>query len=411
MKLFSKGISVFLTVALILLFTCFTLSSPAAAAEKPKNLILGCIPDMTGPYAAIVGPAYAAFTDAAEYVNSTGGIKGVPLKVDVRDCGGKVDKGVNIYMEFREMKPRPAMIYGVLSGLGEALKERFNEDKMPAMWVCSTEVIYPPMYTFGAYPTYADLCGLFIDWLAETWKEKRPPRLAFLTWDTTYGKAVLYPVVMDYAKSKGIEVVATELFGVRDVDLTSQLTRIKAKKADWIFTNTAGRGPVLVAKAAREMGLKVRVAGSIGLDDSCLYIDKEVFEGAVTVHPFAGWSETKNKGIQLMNKYIEKNKRKPTYRTIMYPMGFTGVLVFKEVVERVVNKMGWDKLSGEAVKKEWENMKDYNADDIAVFSYTPKRHSPNMAKVFQVKGGKWVPITGLKKCPSLVPAKYKQYRE
>jgi ABC-type branched-subunit amino acid transport system substrate-binding protein len=266
------------------------------------------------------------------------------------------------------------------------------------------------MYTFGAYPTYADLCGLFIDWVAETWKEKRPPRLAFLTWDTTYGKAVLYPVVMEYAKSKGVEVVATELFGVRDVDLTSQLTRIKAKKADWIFTNTAGRGPVLVAKAAREMGLKARVAGSIGLDDSCLYIDKEAFEGAVTVHPFAGWAETKNKGIQLMNKYIKKNKRKPTYRTIMYPMGFTGVLVFKEVVERVVNKLGWDKLSGEAIKKEWEKMKDFNADDIAIFSYTPKRHSPNMAKVFEVKGGKWVPITEMKKCPNLVPAKYKQYR-
>ena len=216
---------------------------------------------------------------------------------------------------------------------------------------------------------------------------------------------------MEYAKSKGIEVVGQELFGVRDVDVTSQLTRLRAKEVDWIFTNTAGRGPVLVAKAIKEMGMKAKLAGSIGLDDSCLYIDKDVFEGAVTVHPFANWSETENKGVQLMSKYADKNKRPKNFHTIMYPMGFTGVLVFKEVIERIVDKKGWAAVNGENVKAEMEKLKDFNAADIAVFSYTANRHYPNMAKVLQAKGGKWVPITGLKKCPNLVPDKYKKYRE
>lgn len=403
----TRGSKTVLTVVVAAFFSLMVLSAASAQEGKPGKLLYACIPDMTGPYAAIVGPAYAAFQDAAEYVNSTGGIRGVPVEVVVRDSGGKVDVGVNAYMQFREMRPRPSMIYGVVSGIGEAIKERLNEDKMPAMWVCSTEVIYPPMYTFGAYPTYADLCGMFIDWLKENWKESRPPRLAFLTWDTTYGKSVLQPEVLEYAKSKGVEVVATELFGVRDVDITSQLTRIRAKNADWIFTNTAGRGPVQVAKAAKEMGLKAGVAGSIGLDDSCLYIDKDVFEGAVTVHPFANWTETDNKGIQLMNKYIEKNQRKPTFKTIMYPMGFTGMLVFKEVVERIVDKQGWAKVDGPTIKAELEKMADYNCNDIAIFSYSAKRHSPLKAKVFQVKGGKWVPVTKLKDCPDLRPAAYR----
>jgi len=331
----------------------------------------------------------------------------VPLEIMVRDCGGKIDVGVNIYMQYREMDPKPFMIYGVLSGLGEALKERMNEDRIPGMWVCSTEVVYPSMYIFGAYPTYADLCGTFIDWLAATWKESRPPRLAFLTWDTTYGKAVLYDEVRAYAKEKGVEIVAEELFGVRDVDVSSQLTRIRAQKPDWIYTNTAGGGPVLVAKAAQEMGLQAKIAGSIGLDDSCLYINRSVFEGAVTVHPFANWSETDNKGIQLMNKYIEKNKRKPEYRTIMYPMGFTGVLVLKEVVEKIVDQQGWDKVDGPNIKAGMEKVQNFNPHDLAVFSYDPKRHSPNMARVFQVQGGKWVPITDMQQCPDLRPAKYR----
>lgn len=402
-----KRISIIIAIVLILFGASFVSNNNAQAAGKPEKIVYGIIPDMTGPYAPIVGPAYAAFMDAAEFVNETGGIRGVPLKVIVRDCAGKVDMGVNIYMQFREMKPRPSMIYGVISGIGEALKERLNEDQIPAMWVCSTEVVYPAMYTFGAYPTYADACGLFIEWLAETWKEKRPPRLAFLTWDTTYGKAVLYDEVFNYAKSKGIKVVATQLFNIRDVDITSQMMRIRSKKADWIFTNTAATGPVIVAKTAKEMGYKVGVAGSIGLDDSCLFINREVMEGAVTVHPFANWSETQNKGIRLMNKYFEKNKRKPTYRTVMYPMGFTGVLVFKEVVERIVDKYGWEKLNGPMIKKEMEALRNFSAGGIATFSYMPKRHSPVTSRVLQVRGGKWIPVTDYRKCPDLRPAKYR----
>jgi branched-chain amino acid transport system substrate-binding protein len=259
------------------------LSTAYGADNKPEKLVYGCIADMTGPYAPIVGPAFAAFQDAAEFVNASGGVKGVPIEIVVQDCGGKIDVGVNNYMQMRDMKPRPSMIYGVLSGVGEALKDRMNQDQIPGMWVCSTEVIYPSMYTFGAYPTYADLCGMFMDWLKDTWKESRPPRVAFLTWDTTYGKAVLQPEVMDYAKSKGIEVTASEVFGIKDADIISQMIRIRSKEPDWIFTNTAGRGPVQVAKAVKEMGLKCSVAGSIGLDDSCLHIEKDALEGASSV--------------------------------------------------------------------------------------------------------------------------------
>ena len=91
----------------------------------------------------------------------------------------------------------------------------------------------------------------------------------------------------------------------------------------------------------------------------------------------------------------------------MYPMGFTGVLVFKEVVERIVDKHGWAKVDGPTIKAEMEALKDFNPQEIAIFSYTPKRHSPNQARVFEVKGGKWVPLTKMMECPDLRPAKYK----
>jgi len=88
-------------------------------------------------------------------------------------------------------------------------------------------------------------------------------------------------------------------------------------------------------------------------------------------------------------------------------MGFTGVLVFKEVVERIVDKYGWEKVDGPTIKAEMEALKNFSAHDIATFSYAPDRHSPNQACVFEVQNGKWVPVTDMMTCPDLRPAKYK----
>lgn len=91
----------------------------------------------------------------------------------------------------------------------------------------------------------------------------------------------------------------------------------------------------------------------------------------------------------------------------MYPMGFTAVLLFREVVSRVVDKYGWDMLNGPAMWKELEAMKEFNAEDIGIFSYRPDRHSTEKAKLLQVKGGKMVPVTDFRICADLRPAKYR----
>ena len=391
---------------LIIPFGADCILDHAWAGGKPEKLVYGVIADMTGPYAASAGPSNAAFMDAIEYVNSNGGVRGVPIEPVVRDSTGRTEMGINMYMQMREMTPRPSMVMVGISSIAEALKQRFDEDQIPAYCVTSVPSIYPPGYIFGCMPLYASECALFMEWLSENWKEKRAPRLAFLTWDSSLGKAVLTDEVFNYAKSKGIEIVAKELFGLRDMDVTSQMMRIRSKKADWIYQNTVSHGPVAIAKAAQAMGYKVGIAGGDIFDDSMLYISRDIFEGCVGIHCLASWAEKDNPGIKLMNKYLIKNKRKPTYRSIMYPVGFSAILVFKEAVERVVDKHGWDKLNGATLKAEMEGLNNFDAGGIATFSYTKKRHAPNLARVFKIKGGQWRPISDFRACPDMAPKKF-----
>ena len=403
------GIMTLISALFVLSLTPIHTPGFAAAAGKPDKLSFAMITDMSGPYAPTLAPTYAALVDAAEYVNERGGIKGVPIAIIARDMKGKVDLGIAEYMQLRDMSPRPPVIYGMFSPLGEALKKRFVEDKYPVLWSSSTAVLYPQGYAFGPFPTYADQVGLFIDWMAKNWKQKRAPRLAFCTWDTTYGKAVLEPEVMAYAKSKGIEVVDTELFGVRDVAVLNQVMRIRAKKADWIYTNTLAHGPALVAKAAKEMGYKVGLAGGMGFDNVCIKLGGQAVEGFVGIHGAAHFNETDSKGVQTMLKYMKKNKRPEGYKTSTYPISWAAVLVFKEIMERVVDKHGWDKVyDGPSIKKELQGLRNFVVlEDLWHFSYTAKRPSPNVGKVFQVKNGKIMPVTGFLTMPDLRPAKYR----
>ena len=53
---------------------------PAEAGGKPEKLIYASIPDMTGPYAAIVGPAQAAFADAVQTSTRRAASGGSPWK-------------------------------------------------------------------------------------------------------------------------------------------------------------------------------------------------------------------------------------------------------------------------------------------------------------------------------------------
>ena len=405
---------------MLVLVTCFSFTalwfsgfftSVYASPKKPEVIRIAFIGDLSGPYAGVTGPTYVGLLDVTEYVNKElGGIKGVPVEPVVRDSGGKVDVAISHYMELRDLKPRPLVLLNCVSSEAEALRERLSEDKLPGLLVTSTSALYPPGYSFGWYPLYSDQYGLFIDWLAEDWDRKkmgRRPKLAFLTWDSTYGRAVLTDECYAYARKKGIDVVATELFGLRDMDVSTQLAKIRNKGADWIYTNTLVHGPVAIKKSAYDLGYQVNIAGGLGLDYACIMLGGKLVEGAVSIIPYASWDEVTNRGVGKMAEYFTKNKRKKSYRTVMYHIVWATALAAVEAIERAVDEVGWERLDGEAIKNQLEKMKDYSPLDIAYFTYSPTKRSPSKAKVMRIKGGKIIPITGWRECPDLRPAKYK----
>lgn len=415
-------------LALVLVLTPILGCAPKPAAPppavKPDKVVIHHFGDLSGPYAPITAPIVAGFKDFAEWFNTEGGgIDGVPIEDMFRDTGGKLDAALAAYAAFRESKPYPiaVMLYG--SAESEALRERFIEDKI----LCFTNspsptCIYPPGYEFSTIPSYTDSMGAFIDWVTEDWAKKtgEKVKLAILTWDSTYGRAIMVDETRDYAAKKGVEIVAEEVFGLRDMDVSTQLTTIKAAGANWVYDNTLGHGPgAVICKSAEALGmlnhdlydttpgLIHRATGPWGTDESAMYLAPAETEGMVGSRSFASWAMPEVEGIAAAIAAFEKHNRKPQERVMGYLAAWCEVYTICYCMNKVVEELGWEKLNGETLRAQFLKLKDFAPQGITRYTFTADKPEPTQTRIYQVQGGKLLPISDWVTCPDLRPAQYR----
>jgi len=397
-----------LIFSIVIVFISCGLSEVIAKEKKPKVIRIASIGGISGPYAGHGGPNFHALKHAIEYVNTKlGGVKGVPLELVIRDTGGKVDVAISHYMDIREMRPKPLFISMFISGEQEALNERCAEDGIIILGSAPPRCLFPPKYMFAvAGIHYPDWYGGVLDWILTNWKETRPLRIAILTWDTSYGRLPFSDAFYAYAKAKGVKVVAYELFGIRDVDVNTQMLRIRNKNPDWILTSCLGTGPVAIGKAMQELKYKVNWINNPGSDWGTVGINPEVMEGAYCILNSVSLDEVNLPGVKVLKNYVNKYNLKPReWKAWMYEMGWPAVLIAAEATKRAVDEVGWENLDGAAVKAQLEKMSDFAPLGLANYTYTQDRHSARSSRIYQIKNGKILPVSDWFECPDLRPAK------
>ncbi len=423
-----KNVSVLclLVVAMVLVLVpilgCKATAPPAA---KPNKVVIYHFGDLSGPIAASSVPVVTGLTDYIAWLNrEKGGIQGVPLEQVYRDTGGKLDAALAAYAAFKEEKPRPFMIFTYGSAEAEALRDRLVEDKIVNCTMAASPLaLYPAGYSFATIPAYSDCLGAFIDWVTTDWSKKtgQKVKLAILTWDTSFGRAILVDEMRKYASSKGVEIVAEELFGPRDLDVSTQLGRIKAKGANWVYDNTTAHGPGIINKSAKALGMLNqnlydttsgmihRVSGPWGVvQTKAILMGPAESEGAIGVTCLPFWTETDKSGIQLIASVLEKKGGKQEEAGEGYVIGWVYGALMSEVISRAVDAVGWDKLDGPAVREQFVKLKNFSPLGLVRYSYSADKPEPRDVRIAQVKNAKPVPITDWLSAPDLRPAQYKK---
>ena len=398
-------------VGMLVCLAAFMTTSSASGA-KPDSFTIALLGDLTGPYAPVVGPMAPGSEDAIKYVNEElGGIDGVKLKLVVRDNTGKAALGLQQYAELIEMKPKP-LFFGVPhTPTAEALREKIVADDVLGFFPGSVPDLYPQGNSYSFYALYPEQAAVFVRWVKENFKEKRNPRVAIITWDQAYGRAILTQEFFDYCKKIGVDIVAKELFGVRDVDLTTQMVRIRAKKPDWLLTNNVGSGPLAIMKAVKELGMNVKLGNGVGGGWGTVRLNPQLFEGCVSVMHNISYDNTSHPGIKKILEYMKKNNRSIKEKTNFYIIGWQYVLMVRKVIKDAVAKVGWDKLDTAAIKHEMNHLTNFEPlDGVVKVTYTDKVRSSPWLTIFKIQGGKLInlnPGGGFVKAPDLRPAKFR----
>jgi len=400
-------------VAVLLVVLPLAVGCAPAAEEpsvaKPAVLTMHQFGPLTGPYATLQAGLLDGVGDAFKYINEEkGGIDGVPLKLTFEDTAGDLQKEIASYEKWIAMKPKPIFgwVYG--SPTSEALRDRYIQDKVVVFAGSSTiKGMYPAGNLFSYAPSYTDGLGLFVDWLVET--QPKPISLAFLNWDTAFGRTIMVDECRDYCKQKGVDIVAEEVFGMTQMDVTTQLKRIEQAGANWVYCQTLGASMSVILKSADALGLigKMNFAGCPWILDrnSTIGLAGSLANGVYGVSFNRQWAETDNPYIQLVT---ERAKADGVYdKYYMHRLVNIGVWMYvKDIFEKAIAEVGWENLDAAALKKQLENTKNYDAGAV-VFTYSPDKHETRDLRVMQIKEGEIVPVTNWKKAPDLRPYEFK----
>ena len=387
-------------------------SKPAAAKEEFFTMYFWA--DMSRVYGFINVPRLLGIQDAIYWINKEkGGVQGRKLRVEWADHTNDLAVGATVYERWRTRKN---FIFLAVCGSqeNEAFHDRYAEDEVLVSSCGVSETgIYPAGYAFATADQFAN----FADVVAERWdykKQGRPPRLAFMTYDTPFGKACLQPLVMEYAKKKNIEVVDQQFIPVIVVDAATPLTRAKKAGADYIYGQLLWQSLVALAKENERLGYGLKFGtNNFGVDEPLPMLGGKAVEGVMGTTPYKLWSETKDPFIQLATRISQEQGRRKKDLLNSYFLGWANALTIYDLLNQLVPKVGWDGINSRALRRQLESWgKEYDLHGLVKFDYTPESRTPMLARLVEIKDGQWVPATPWRRMPGLIQDKLRgPYKE
>lgn len=375
-------------IILLALTTPTILATRVKAAPAPVRLIkMGWCTDFTGPSSASVGPQFWGAQDYFKYLNTQGGIKakGGVVKVETLwiDAACKLDRCLEAYERWKA-DPDFLVTFNTWTSFGLALKDKCEADQIIHNYCGMTADVDWPVseWTYGTNPTHSDSCGQFVDWVMENWREKRPPRMAFLKVEFAYGKETA-DVGGGYARARGMEITGVETVPGLPTDTTIQLKKLAAGNPDYIYLiMTSDQSAVVVKDAYRlNLGIKLVHCSTSPPSELVHFCGKEASNGVmamiVTLHPV--FLDKKfitpeiQKAIDLFNKYRpgEKMEAKGDYFK-----GVAAALVAGEAVRLALEHVSAQELNAKSLNKYgYQRVRNFNPWGLqGLYNYPPDDH-------------------------------------
>jgi branched-chain amino acid transport system substrate-binding protein len=232
-------------------------------SQKSAPYVVGGIFSISGPASYLGEPERNSMEMVAEALNAKGGINGHPVKLVIYDDEGDVTKARLHATKLAQDKDVLAVIGPSLTHTSMAALEITQKAKVP-MISCAAGIgiTAPAKDRIWVFKT-AQTDQMAVDRIYQYLQKHNLKQVAILTVSTGFGvsgKEQLLALAPKY----GIQVVAQEVFGEKDTDMTPQLTKLRGTPAQVVICWGTGPAPALVAKNMKQLGITLPLIQSHG---------------------------------------------------------------------------------------------------------------------------------------------------
>jgi len=337
----------------------------ASAAMAADTIKVGAAQPITGRFAFAGVQINAGLSDALEMINESGGVKGKKIEYIFEDSGYQVDKAVAVFKKIMA-ENNPPLFYGESTGMSKAIAPELNKTykAMYASASFSSELADPANYPYTLVPgpTYSDMFGVLLEYIAKNPKGPKPT-VAFFYSDTEFGKDPI-PYAREKAKSLGIDVVAEIVTKVGAVDVTSEVLELNKVKPQYVIFQGYVLSPIPeVIRGARDYGLTTTFMGTFwSMSEMVVQKLGDDAEGYMGVNAYAYYDDESIPGIQKMREFNKKKHPDVTTRPNSYIQGWMSGLIFAKCAEIVLEK--GQAVTGDNLVKALETIKGWDVGGI-----------------------------------------------
>lgn len=359
-----------------------------------ESIIIGSLSDLSGVVAAQGREASAGELDGVRYINEVkGGINGVRLELITKDIKYDTALGASAYESLKATYGSRLKV--VLSFITPGLlpnKDKFVNDKVIGFGSADplSELPFDQYWTFSSICLYNLAFDAGATHLIDTWQGEGQPTVGLVA-TTVHAAKVISEGIKSACDRKGVTYIA-KLGDPRELDRTADLTALKDAGADIVFLILSESGVIKALKDARQMGLNATFCGlkSYATDAFAKAVGSDG-EGFYCIMDTASWEETGVEGIQFLREWNAQWHPEVSVRSNQYILSFVDVLVVAEAIQRAVDKVGYENLTGDAIKEALESLDDWDPMGLmAPLRFGTDRHSGGTAvRMTQLQSGVW----------------------
>ncbi len=256
-------------IIVTLVLTAWALALGPAPAAAQEAYRIGAIFSITGPGSSLGIPERDTALMIEADVNAKGGIKGPdgkmhPLKLVIYDDASDETKAVLAAKKLIDEDRVTAIVGTTLSGTSLAIVDTVQKAEMPLVSCAAAIKIVEPAaerkWVFKTPQSDHLIVGVLVDYL----KAKGLTRVGWLNVDYAFGQ--LGWIEFEKAAQKaGLTVAANEKFGQKDVDMTAQLTRVKAASPQAVVIWSIPPSASIATKNYADLGIAAPLFQSHGV--------------------------------------------------------------------------------------------------------------------------------------------------